>query len=110
MPRARRDLIVKLPKPSHLLCRYPLLGHDHEVAVTLKVAAPEREPADQVGAEEVLPENRVDAGHQFCQQLIQRRKDRRRGSRSLFSRHHSIQTASRYSGSGYAIDLGFLEL
>ena len=94
MPWARRDLIVKLAKLSHLLCRDPLLGDDHKVAVTLEIATPEREPAHQVGADEVLPENRVDASHQFCQQLVQLRKYRRRRRRFLFSRHRSIQTAA----------------
>ncbi len=78
---------MKLPKLSLLLCRDPLLGDDHKVAVTLEIAAPEREPADQVGADEVLPENRLDAGDQFCEQLVQLRKYRRRGRRFLFSRH-----------------------
>ena len=78
MPRARRDLIVKLPKLSFLLCRDPFLGDDHKVAVALEIAAPEREPADQVGADEVLPENRLDAGDQLCEQLVQLRKYRGR--------------------------------
>ena len=75
--RACRDLVVELAERSLLLCRDPIPGDHQKVAVALEITGSERERAGQVGADEVVAENRMRASHQLSQQLVQLRKGRR---------------------------------
>jgi hypothetical protein len=68
---------VQVAECPLLLVRDPSRGDDQEVAVAVEVAGSERERAGQVGADDVDSENRLDAGDQLCQQLVQLREARR---------------------------------
>jgi len=68
---------VQLAQRPLLGCRELVRGDDQEVAVAAEIARSERERAGQVGADDVDSENRLDAGDQLCQQLVQLREARR---------------------------------